>query len=331
MIDTLYVEEQLLQHPRVAALRSRFPRARLIECGRYGEILNRKAQNFRLQKQRPALLLARKHERRVLPAPAGYSIGGGHNYYFSHMLNCVYDCRYCFLQGMYRSAHYVLFVNYEDFASDLAAVCARHPGQPVYFFSGYDCDSLALEPVSGFCEYFLPQFAALDNAWLELRTKSTQVRHLLERAPLPRVVVAFSFTPLEIAAAVEHKTPALERRIEAMRKLQAAGWPLGLRFDPLIHADGYQNMYRELFAMLAGQLRWDQLHSVSCGVFRMPQNYFHNTQRLYPREPLFATASLRHGENMVAYQPELAQEMMDFCQAELSQYVAADRLFTCRY
>ena len=31
------------------------------------------------------------------------------------MLNCVYDCRYCFLQGMYRSANYVLFVNYDDF------------------------------------------------------------------------------------------------------------------------------------------------------------------------------------------------------------------------
>ena len=31
------------------------------------------------------------------------------------MHNCIYDCRYCFLQGMYRSAHYVVFINYEDY------------------------------------------------------------------------------------------------------------------------------------------------------------------------------------------------------------------------
>ena len=35
----------------------------------------------------------------VHPVPATYGIGGDENYYFSHMLNCLYDCRYCFLQG----------------------------------------------------------------------------------------------------------------------------------------------------------------------------------------------------------------------------------------
>ena len=30
------------------------------------------------------------------------------------MYNCIYDCRYCFLQGMYSSANFVLFVNFEE-------------------------------------------------------------------------------------------------------------------------------------------------------------------------------------------------------------------------
>jgi len=32
-------------------------------------------------------------------------------------LNCVYDCEYCYLQGMYPSANIVVFVNFEDFTN----------------------------------------------------------------------------------------------------------------------------------------------------------------------------------------------------------------------
>ena len=102
-----------------------------------------------MQKRRPALILAHKTGQRVLAAPVGYGIGGGHNFYFSHMLNCLYDCRYCFLQGMYRSAHMVVFINYEDFQTDISAHIAESPDVP-YFFSGYDCDSLAMEGITSF-------------------------------------------------------------------------------------------------------------------------------------------------------------------------------------
>ena len=106
-----------MSHPRTLDLLRQFPGASQIPCQRYTEIFNRKAQSFRLQKKKPALILAAKFDNYILPTPPGYGIGANKNYYFSHMLNCIYDCRYCFLQGMYRSAHYVLFVNYDDFIS----------------------------------------------------------------------------------------------------------------------------------------------------------------------------------------------------------------------
>ena len=59
--------------------------------------------------------------------------------------------------------------------------------------------------------------------WLELRTKSTQVRQLLGMEVARRCVAAFSFTPEPIARATEHGTPNLTQRIEAMRKLEAQG------------------------------------------------------------------------------------------------------------
>ena len=136
----------------------------------YGEIFNAHNQNFRLQKRNPALILAAKQNKRVLETPSQYETGGGAHYYFSHMLNCVYDCRYCFLQGMLRSANYLLFVNYEDFVEDLTSIASQHEHdqKPTWFFSGYDCDSLAYEPVSQFASYFLEHCEALPNAVLEL-------------------------------------------------------------------------------------------------------------------------------------------------------------------
>lgn len=329
MIDTLYIESAVAQHPRVAAIRQRFPAARVIDCERYGEVFNPKAQNFRLQKQQPALILAHKHQKFVLPAPAGYGIGGQRNYYFSHMLNCLYDCRYCFLQGMYQSANYVLFVNYEDFQQQIRDICQETPNEAIYFFSGYDCDSLAFEPVTGFAESFLPLFAELPNAWLELRSKSTQIRGLLARPVLPQCVVAFSLSPDSVADKVEAKAPSVAKRIEAAVKLQRQGWPIGLRFDPLIYQHNYRQHYRELFEQVFSVIDAEALHSVSLGVFRLPEHFFKKMHKLYPDERLFASP-LQSTSGMLSYRSELEQTMMADCTEMLLQYIPETRFFPCK-
>src|SRR5206468_9203319 len=144
---------------------------------------NRRAQSFRLQKRRPSLILARKHRGFVTAAPEGFGIPGTRSFVVSHMHNCIYDCRYCFLQGLYRSAHYVVFVNYEDFQWAIEERIRAERGEPAWFYSGYDCDSLALEPVTRFAASFVPFFARFPQAYLELRTKSTQIKSLLEIEP----------------------------------------------------------------------------------------------------------------------------------------------------
>ncbi|MCX7096942.1 MAG: DNA photolyase [Methylococcales bacterium] len=328
MIETIYIEEAILQHPRVLAIVARFPNARKIACGRYGEVFNPKAQNFRLQKQNPALILAEKYRHFTMPAPPGYGIGAARNYYFSHMLNCLYDCRYCFLQGMYQSANYVLFVNYEAFQDEIRQLCANTPDEAVHFFSGYDCDSLAMEPVTQFAGQFLPFFAQIPNAWLELRTKSTQVRTLLNREPIPRCVVAFSLNPEEIATKVEAKAPTLQRRLDALCKLQKQGWQIGLRFDPMIYQTGYQQQYRQLFEQVFSVLDLQQLHSVSLGAFRLPEKFFKKMHNIYPEEKLFASP-LANQQGMMAYRADIEQEMTAYCTQQLLQFIPKAKFFPC--
>ncbi len=329
MFDIIYAEEAILDHPRTRRILERFKQAQLVPCARYGEVFNRAAQNFRLQKTRPALILAHKSGKHVLETPAGYGIGSEHNFYFSHMLNCVYDCRYCFLQGMYRSAHMVIFVNYEDFQHSIKTTIANcGPETTPYFFSGYDCDSLALEGLTDFTSHFLDFFAAHPQAFFELRTKSIRIQTLLKRPALANCVVAFSLTPPHIAQQLEHGTPPVKQRLRALQQLAQNGWPIGLRFDPLVYHHNWQEHYRALFADVFTHVPIEQLHSVSLGQFRLPTAMYKRMQQLYPREKLFAWG-LQEKEGQVSYREDLATELHGFCADELLKYIAPEIFFPC--
>ncbi len=328
MIDTIYIEEAVAEHPRTAEILQRFPKATRVPCERYGEVFNPRSQSFRLQKRRPALILAHKVGRLVLPTPATYGIGAQRNFYFSHMLNCLYDCRYCFLQGMYRSANYVVFVNFEDFHEAIDEAVAPYPDEESCFFSGYDCDSLAFEGVTAFVESILPFFRQRPQTWLELRTKSTRIETLLAYEAFPNCVVAFSFTPQEVSDSLEHKVPSVERRLAAMQRLAERGWRLGLRFDPLIYSESFRQKYRQLFDRVFEAVDVSSLHSVSLGPFRLPSSFFKRLERMYSDEALVAGPFEDHG-GMVSYRRELEAEMVGYCTDELLNRVPSGRFFPC--
>ena len=328
MTSCVYVESAVRDHPRSQQILRRFGRLPIVEIEHYGEVFNPRAQNFRLQKNNPALIIAHKHRGHVLAAPEGYGLDGAHHYYFSHMLNCIYDCRYCFLQGMYRSANQIVFVNYEDFAGQIEQIAMRHAGESVWFYSGYDCDSLASDPLTRFTEYFVPLFARLDNAWLELRTKSTQVRSLLRREPAPRVVTAFSFTDHVSHRKLEHGVPPIRKRIDAMQALIQAGWHVGLRFDPVVFHDQYQAEFERLLDEIFGVIDSHRLHSVSLGSFRLTRDHFRRVSRLYPEEPLFAQ-DLQLNNGIIGYAPDLERGMIEFCETQLMRRIPPAKYHPC--
>lgn len=331
-MDTIYIEEAVLEHSQTQKILKQFAKAEHLIIERYSEVFNSYSQNFRLQKFNPALILAKKNNKKVHVAPAEYVTGGGAGYYFSHMLNCLYDCRYCFLQGMFRSANYLLFVNYQDFFDEIVEVAEQHRNddKPVWFYSGYDCDSLAMEPVTQFANYLVPKFTQLENSVLELRTKSTQIRPLLNHSAHSNVVVAYSLSPENICSAVETGAPSLAKRIDAMQKLQNQGWRIGLRLDPIIwHAD-YQSSYAEMLQQIFAKLDAGKIDSVTLGGFRLPKGFYKTMRRLYPEHWLFS-AGLSERKGMVAYTPEIESEVLSNLERMIEQYIDPEKtyIYTC--
>ena len=329
MIDTIYFEEQVADHPRTLNLFKRFSQAVRIPCSHYKEVFNPGGQNFRIQKKKPALILAKNSGKLVHPVPATYGIGGDENYYFSHMLNCLYDCRYCFLQGMYPSAHYLLFVNYEDFFEEIKKVTSQKPEKPSWFFSGYDCDSLALEKLTGFAQSAISFFAKHKQAHLEFRTKSVATQILEKSEPLPNVVTAFSFTPQEISDAIEKDVPTVSARIQAMKRLSQKGWKLGIRLDPIIDCNDFEKRYQSLISEIFAEIPESAVHSVSLGPFRLPDPFFKRMEKLYPAEPLFAGNLEKRGRS-VSYPKEIEEQRTQCCQQLLLEHLPPEKLFLCQ-
>ena len=70
---------------------------------------------YSVQEKEKALIIAEKKGTLVYPgAKVCQSFGNEHFYYTSLVKNCIFDCDYCYLQGMYPSANLVVFNNIED-------------------------------------------------------------------------------------------------------------------------------------------------------------------------------------------------------------------------
>lgn len=312
----VYLEEAIKNHPRALKVIEALKPQKIIAIDHYGEVFNRKSQHFRLQKKQPTFILAKKQGKLVYKAPPTYGIGAKHNYYFSHLLNCPFDCRYCFLQGMYASASFVFFINYEDFQHAIKETICQ---EKATFFSGYDGDSLAMNPKTKFLETFLPFFRKYPQTEIELRTKSVLIHPLLNVPSFSNCIIAFSLSPQRVVEALEKKTPSLESRLRAIQKLQVARWHIGLRFDPIIDCRDFESIYSNFFKAVFKVVKKDLLHSVTLGSFRLPDPLFKKMKRLKPNDPLLALN--REGNQM--------SQKMAFCEVELLKYIDKGMLFKC--
>ncbi len=329
MVDTIYIEEKIKHFDRTKKILSRFKNSRYIFIKKYSEIFNVKNQNFRIQKYNPSLILAFKHDNFVLKAPEGFGIGTSKNFYFSHMYNCIYDCRYCFLQGMYSSSNYVLFVNYENFVEKINEIIKINKDKDLTFFSGYDCDSLAMEKITGFANYILPKIEKENKSLFEFRTKSNQLEPFLKIKPRENIILAYSLLPDELSNILDVKTPSIIKRIEAMKKISKLGWKIGLRFDPLIFHKGWKKNYYKLIQHIFSEVDNKNVHSISFGSLRFPNQMFKRIKKLYPEEKLFSyNFDIRN--NYVSFSKDIEEEMIDYCQSIIKKNNDKIPIFSCK-
>lgn len=269
----IYIEKDALELQRTKDVLAHFSKAEIVIIDSYKEILNRSKQVWSHQKLSSKLILAIKRDNFLYQGSAiTPNFNFEHFYYNSLVLNCIYDCQYCYLQGMFPSAHMVAFMNLNNFFE--ATSHALKERSPLYLCISYDTDLLALEGLFSYCREWI-EFARINpSIHIELRTKSVNTKPLEELKACKNVVIAWTLSPQFVNERYENKTPPLQSRIEAIKRCVNLGWKVRVCFDPVILIENWQEHYKATVELLAKQVLQDQISEFSIGSFRMNNQYF---------------------------------------------------------
>ena len=267
---------------------------------------------FHNLKDRVAVILANKKGELLRKTPDGYTPNGSQGYSILASYNCIYDCSYCFLKGYFKSFNPVVFVNITDYFRALEDVVKKDSRRPLYFYLSTFSDPLALSIFSIQVEQFVEFFRAFDdNIFLEIRTKSANIDKFLSLEPPENVIFAFSLSPQSIITKYEFFTPSLERRVEAIKKLDSKGFRVGVRFDP-VFIDRLEE-YRSIIEFVN---TIKNLHSVEVGFLRFDKNDYKNMLDKSPS----VLRGLEFTRGMYRYPDSRIRDAVNFFKRELKSF-----------
>lgn len=325
----IYIEKEIKDHPRTRQILAKFPNAQIITIDHYKDVFNRHGQNSVIQHRAQSLILAQKKDHYFYEgAPVCQDFGNTNFYYCSTMMNCVYDCSYCYLKGMYPSGHMVFFVNLEDYFAELDEHLKT---RQMYVCISYDADLLAMEAVTGYVALWSAYAAEHDNLKLEIRTKCANQR-MWELPCLPNVIYAFTLSPQQMIDAFEQNTPSAAARIACAAQGLKKGYSVRLCFDPMLYLPGWKQAYGELLKQLDAALEegtasgWKQIKDASVGTFRISQDYMKKLRRVQPYAPAVQYPYVNVG-GVYQYPANLLQEMESYMIKELADRIGKENIY----
>ena len=276
--EAVYAEARSYAWPLTRQVLLRLDGCPVVVIRHYKDVFNRSNQDPRWQQRHPSLILAVKDEPLLYPGPRLCQDFGADAFFYANLaIGCPFDCAYCYLQGMYPSAHMLAFVNTPDFIQAMALAAAD---KPCAVAVSHDTDLMALRQVIPYPELLAAGLAGLPLQ-AEIRTKSADRSFFLQNEPTAELVFAFSLAPEPIIGKLEPAAPPLDARLQAIQTAQARGFTVRLCFDP-VFADwdtaDYDAFYRHVFSIVDPS----RVQDASFGFFRMPESFFRRARRLRP-------------------------------------------------
>lgn len=323
----LYVEAAVRHHPRTLRILERFPEATVVAIDHLGELTKRRSgAAWSHQKAVPKLVLAQKTDPLIYPcSDVAPNFGHPHFYYAVPMQNCLYDCQYCYLQGMYSTAHLVVFVNQEEIQQ---AVRDRTTelGE-LYLCIAYDNDLLAMEGKLGLVGEWIEALRSSPRTTVEVRTKSANFASLRRIPPSPNVILAWTLSPPEVIARYEAGTPPLAARLAAAGAALEAGWRVRFCLDPLIPVQNWASVYQDFLQTLDQSDLWARLDDASYGSFRMNGDYLRQARKVRPESPLLQGATAREERGLFTLAHPDGAALQNMVGQALMARLGAERVF----
>lgn len=324
----IYLEEAAADYPLTAEICANFPAAQRINIRNYRHFFNRPNQDYNLQKGGLKLILAVKRDDLLYRgSPECQDFNSANFYYNTPLVNCVYDCEYCYLQGKYQSANLLVFVNQDDLMAAVTGQIPRRPDaeRPLLLALSYDTDLLAVDNRIPIFKPWVEFARTSENLLVEIRTKSSAVAGLKSIASGKNILLSWTVSPQRIIDSIEHFTPALDRRIQAIGVAIEQGWQVRLSIDPVIYSEDWPQLYLAMIERLFTRLPASAIHDIQFGPFRINENYYRRLRRARPRS-LILMQPLVVQDGIVSWPSAQQAELRKRISDQLSRYLPDEKI-----
>lgn len=317
----IYVEKDALKFEMAGDILKKFPNSSVMRINHYKDVFCRKHQDFRAQKYSQALILAVNREKSIYKGARVCQDFGNENFYYCSVIkNCVFDCEYCYLQGMYSSGNIVIFVDLERVFNEMEELLEKHP---VYLCISYDTDLPALEGITGFLEKWARFASGYDNLTIEVRTKSGNL--INSREQIDNLIFAWTISPEYIIDTYESGTASLNARINAINNVIGAGGRVHLCFDPIIYCSGFEYVYGDMFDMVFENIDAKKVEGVSVGTFRISKSYLKNMRKQRLSEMTAFPYKCING--VYQYDAKINSMILEFALKRIRQHFGSGKIF----
>ena len=175
--------------------------------------------------------------------------------------SCGFDCSYCSIQSFYNQ-NTITFDS--GFASKLQNLNLEK-NRTYHIGTGQASDSLLWGNKEGILDALFLFARANPHVILEFKTKSDNIKYLLENEVPKNILCTWSLNTPTIIQNEEHLTASLDKRIRAARKVADKGVKVGFHFHPIVEYENYLYEYEEVYTRLLREFKPQEVALVSFG------------------------------------------------------------------
>ena len=237
---------------------------------------------------------------------------------------CTAMCMYCYLVCNYNKCAYLrLFVNREYMLDKIKKIANKLEGNKV-FEIGSNSDLILENTITGNLEWTIENFVNQEKGMLTFPTKFDMVDSILPLKHNKKIIIRMSINPEEIINKIEFGTSKLKGRIEAINKLVAAGYIVGILVAPIILVDNWKILYEELLKELDAKLSQRAKKEVFFELIFMTYSYVHNAinQEAFPNAIELYNKDIMtgRGRGKYAYKTNVKEEAKKYMENLMYKY-----------
>ncbi len=248
---------------------------------------------------------------------------------------CTGGCQYCYLNTNLGDKPYMkVNVNIDDILHQAEEYIHQRLPEETIFEGAATSDPVPIEPYTDLLKYTIEYFGRKDHAGFRFVTKFTDVDTLLDAKHNGHTQIRFTLNTNRVIQEYESRTPSMEKRIEACKKIISAGYPTGFILAPIFIYEGWKDDYKHLLDCLQRHLPADERPPLTFEVIshRYTTRAKNVIMELFPENSLPMTdeeRSFKYGQfgyGKFVYPKDSIAEITSFFQSEIPAHFSDARI-----